>query len=39
MIGFGIFMLIMVMLIPGTMIFFGVRFRKAAPKNINYFVW
>ena len=36
MVGFWIFMLIMLMLIPGSMIFFGNRFRKASPKNINY---
>jgi len=29
------FMLIMVLLVPLTMLFFGVRFEKAAPKEIN----
>lgn len=34
--GFWIFVLIMVLLIPVTMIVFGRLFSKAAPKEINY---
>ncbi len=34
--GFWIFMLAMVLLIPAIMIFFGRYFIKRAPKNINY---
>lgn len=34
--GFWIFMLIMVLLIPITMITFGRMFLKKAPENINY---
>lgn len=36
MIGFWIFMLIMVLLIPGTMLGFGILFTKKAPNNINF---
>lgn len=35
MIGFWIFMLITALLIPAMMIFFGRRFRNAAPKTIS----
>lgn len=35
-IGFWIFMFICAMLIPVTMIIFGVKFLRKAPKNINY---
>lgn len=35
--GFWIFMLIMNLLIPATMVGFGAYFRKYAPKRINYF--
>ncbi len=34
--GFWIFMLIMNILVPITMIGFGMYFRKTAPKQINY---
>ena len=34
--GFGIFMLIMVLLIPLTMIFFGWLLFRKTPKEINY---
>ena len=34
--GFWIFMFICSMLIPLTMIIFGLKFLRAAPKNINY---
>ena len=36
MIAFWIFMLIMVLLIPGTMLGFGILFTKKAPNNINF---
>ena len=35
MIAFWIFMIIMVMLIPATMLGFGILFTKKAPNNIN----
>lgn len=35
-VGFWIFMFVCAMLIPTTMIIFGVMFLRAAPKNINY---
>ena len=35
--GFWIFMLIMELLIPLTMLGFGAMFVKTSPKNINYF--
>ena len=35
MIAFWIFMLIMVLLIPGTMLGFGIHFVKKTPNNIN----
>lgn len=33
---FWIFMLLGMLLIPAVMIFFGAKFQKAAPKNINW---
>ncbi len=33
---FWIFMLVCLLLIPAIMIFFGAKFQKAAPKNINW---
>ena len=36
MLGFWPFMLVMVLLIPLTMIFFGNRFLHNAPRNINF---
>lgn len=33
---FWIFMFLFMALIPGVMIFFGAKFQKAAPKNINW---
>ncbi|MBQ8264263.1 MAG: SdpI family protein [Oscillospiraceae bacterium] len=33
---FWIMMLLFMLLIPGVMIFFGIEFQKAAPKNINW---
>lgn len=33
---FWIFMFVCMLLIPGVMIFFGAKFQKAAPKNINW---
>ena len=36
MVGFWVFMLIMVLLIPITMIVFGRLFSNKAPKDINY---
>ena len=36
MIAFWIFMLIMVLLIPGTMLGFGILFTKKTPNNINF---
>ena len=35
-IGFWIFMFVFVLLTPATMIFFGVKFLRSAPQNINY---
>lgn len=32
---FWVFMLICLLLVPATMIIFGLKFQKAAPKNIN----
>ena len=36
MIAFWIFMLIMVLLIPGTMLGYGILFTKKTPNNINF---
>ena len=35
--GFWLYMLGVTMLIPAMMIFFGIRFRRSAPKKINRF--
>lgn len=34
--GFFIFMLVMILLIPAVMIIFGALFKRSAPKEINY---
>lgn len=33
---FWIYMFLGMLLVPGVMIFFGAKFQKAAPKNINW---
>ena len=36
--GFWVYMLVLVLLVPLLMIFFGSRFEKGAPEDVNAFI-